>query len=176
MSDTKQKISERKFGKSVWALFRVFRSEGSPYTELREVNGWRVDYPVRYHDGRVVYDRPENIPLAVRVWVSGQLDRFEEGDTRTKRFVLLDDGGKTADRYTLFDTRPFEGRIAYVAFNNRPYDPQGFGQHGEITVAQFNRHKAERFRALGKPIKLGAMSEDAQKFAKKFMDEALSEG
>jgi hypothetical protein len=95
---------------------------------------------------------------------------------RTKRFVLLDNGGDTFDRYTLFDTRPVEGRIMYVAFNNLPYHPQGFGQHGEITVAQFNRHKAERFRALGKPIKLGAMSADAQKFAKEFMDESLEEG
>jgi hypothetical protein len=113
--------------------------------------------------------------------------------------VLLDNGGETADRYTLFDTKPFyltgyrkwsrkeyqkgirkgdpaEGYIWFVAFNNRPYDPQGFAQHGEITVAQFNRHKAERFRALGKPIKLEAMSADAQKFAKRFMDESLAEG
>lgn len=90
-----------------------------------------------------------------------------------KRFVLIDNGGKTADRYTLFDTKPYEGRIMYIAFNNQPYHPQGFGQHGEITVAQFNQHKSERFRALGKPIKLEAMSEDAQKFAKEFMNDQL---
>ena len=91
-----------------------------------------------------------------------------------KRFILIDDGGKSADRYTLFDTKPYGGQILYIAFNNEPYHPQGFGQHGEITVAQFNRHEADMFRALGRIIKLEAMSKDAQKFAKEFMDAVIA--
>lgn len=66
-------IAERKD----WTLTRVFRPVGSSYTELAEKKlGGRVDHPVRYHDGHVVYDRPEVIPEAIRDWVKRHLDRY----------------------------------------------------------------------------------------------------
>jgi hypothetical protein len=90
--------------------------------------------------------------------------------------VLLDNGGRTADRYTLFDTRPvdYDGSVAYVGFDENPYSPQGFGQHGNITMSQFLSHKRERFRALGKSVKLDTLPARALKFAKEFMDDALA--
>jgi hypothetical protein len=92
---------------------------------------------------------------------------------RTRRFVLLDNGGKTADRYTLFDTKPMDNVIHYIGFDNNPYHPQGFGQHGELSPSQFRLHKNERFRALGKVVKLETLPPQAQKFAKSFMDDML---
>jgi hypothetical protein len=95
----------------------------------------------------------------------------------SKRFVLLDDGGVSADRYTLLSAKPTgpAGREVheYIGFNEHPYSPQGFGQHGEIGEAQFKAHKRDRFRALGKPILFSSLPSQAQKFAKKFMDELL---
>ena len=100
-----------------------------------------------------------------------------------KRFVLLDDGGVTADRYTLFSAKPtvYPGALLrdavhqYIGFNGNPYHPQGFGMHGEISVAQYNGHKRERFRSLGKPVKLDTLPPQAQKFARQFMDSVLAE-
>ena len=97
-----------------------------------------------------------------------------------KRFVLLDNGGKTADRYSLFSAKPttptgFKGAAyhAYIGFSENPYHPQGFGQHGEINEAQYAAHKRERFRALGKPVRFDSLPPQAQKFAKEFMDSEL---
>ena len=96
-----------------------------------------------------------------------------------KRFILLDNGGKTADRYSLFSARsttPMGFGAAYhsyIGFNEDPYHPQGFGQHGEITEAQFNAHKSKRFRSLGRPILFSDLPPKAQKFAKEFMDSEL---
>ena len=96
-----------------------------------------------------------------------------------KRFILLDNGGKTTDRYTIFSTKPtgYVGHksIQYAGFNEHPYHPQGFGLHGEISPSQFDAHRRERFRALGRPIPLDALPPDAQKFAKSFMDSVLEE-
>jgi hypothetical protein len=99
--------------------------------------------------------------------------------TGPKRFVLVDNGGKTTDRYTIFSTKAtgYVGHksIQYAGFNERPYHPQGFGQHGEISPSQFEAHKRERFRALGKPILFSSLPPQAQKFAKEFMDNVLEE-
>jgi hypothetical protein len=97
-----------------------------------------------------------------------------------RRFLLLDDGGKTADRYTLLSTKPTvymgHDRVhQYIGFSERPFHPQGFGQHGEMSHSQYLEHRHERFRSLGKRIKLDALPPDAQKFAKSFMDNVLEE-
>lgn len=97
----------------------------------------------------------------------------------TKRFLLLDDGGESADRYTLYDTKPVDGRINYIGFSRDPYHPQGVGQHGESSAGAFNRVVQELKRNgtsnIGKPIKLSELPEQAQKFAKSFMDDQLGE-
>jgi hypothetical protein len=96
------------------------------------------------------------------------------------RFVLLDNGGKTADRYTIFSTKPtiYMGHDSvhqYAGFNEHPTHPQGFGQHGELSHRQFMEHKRERFRSLGTRIKLESMPQEAQDFAKRFMVNVLEE-
>jgi hypothetical protein len=68
-------ISKRKFGRKTWTLTRHVRDNGTGWTKLED-GEYFVDYPVRYHDGRVVYDRPEAIPAAVRGWVSAALNRY----------------------------------------------------------------------------------------------------
>jgi hypothetical protein len=100
----------------------------------------------------------------------------------TKRFLLLDNGGATADRYTLYDTQPLMGsrtRISYVGFDENPYHPQGFGQHGETSVDEFNRLKRElrvrKVSNVGKVIKFKHLPKEAQEFAKAFMDAQLAE-
>lgn len=93
-----------------------------------------------------------------------------------KRFILLDDGGASADRYTIFDSRPdVYGNHQFGAFDKNPYHPMGFGQHGEISHRAFEEHRRGRFRALGKSIKLEDLPENAQRFAKKFMQDSLEE-
>ena len=72
---TKIQIASRKFGRKKWTLNRFLRGDGTGYTELDD-GDLISDNPVRYHDGRVVYDRPEKIPQAVREWVSRALDRY----------------------------------------------------------------------------------------------------
>ena len=45
-----------------------------------------------------------------------------------------DNGGSTADRYTVVFTGRCKhksgGELMYLAMNDRPFHPQGFGQHG----------------------------------------------
>jgi hypothetical protein len=99
----------------------------------------------------------------------------------SERFILLDNGGKTADRYSLFDSEPtgYEGDDPsryvhqYVAFDENPSSPQGFGQHGDITQAQFAAHKKEKFRSLGKKIKFDDLDDKAREFADAFKYTAL---
>jgi len=99
----------------------------------------------------------------------------------SERFILLDNGGETADRYTLFDTKPtgYEGDEPskyvhqYVGFDENPSSPQGFGQHGDITQAQFAAHKKEKFRSLGKKIKLDDLDAKARAFADDFIRDSL---
>lgn len=104
------------------------------------------------------------------------------GKSKAERFILLDNGGKTVDRYSLFDTQPtgYEGDDPsryvhqYVAFDANPSSPQGFGQHGDITQAQFAAHKKEKFRSLGKKIKLDDLDDKARAFADEFVRDSLA--
>lgn len=59
----------------------------------------------------------------------------------TKR--LYDNGGKTADRYTLVHMDQPEGRglFACFGFDENPFHPQGFGQH---STAMPGRHLGRR--------------------------------
>lgn len=43
-----------------------------------------------------------------------------------------DNGGATFDRYTIvFTKKRVNGVFVYVGASEHPFDPQGFGQHGE---------------------------------------------
>jgi hypothetical protein len=47
-----------------------------------------------------------------------------------------DNGGETWDRYTVvyLDEEDDRGMVPYVGMSERPFHPQGFGQHGEMPV------------------------------------------
>jgi hypothetical protein len=68
-----------------WRLTRHTRDDGSGYTKLEEKGepgDWpsaRVDFPVRYADGRVEYEHPAKLPKRVKVWVASELDRYVKG-------------------------------------------------------------------------------------------------
>lgn len=53
------------------------------------------------------------------------------------KFAIFDNGGKTADRFTIFWTTPVDGELHYFAFDENPYDPQGFGQHGSVATPRY---------------------------------------
>jgi hypothetical protein len=50
-----------------------------------------------------------------------------------------------------------------------PYHPQGFGQHGGFSPADWASVSAARFRNLGKRIKLADLPPDARKAAEAFI-------
>lgn len=87
------------------------------------------------------------------------------------RFRLFDDGGKTADRYTLIDSKP-QGDTkyrTYFGFSERPWSPQGIGQHGEFSASEWSQQG--NFRHLGKRIGLEDLDPDLQKYISKMIKE-----
>lgn len=73
-----------------------------------------------------------------------------------RKIRIYDNGGKSIDRYTLITP---DGDV--FGFNDAPYHPQGFGQF----CGSFGNYLSS-YRHLGKPIKLEALPEDAQRFVK----------
>jgi hypothetical protein len=93
-----------------------------------------------------------------------------------RRYILLDNGGRTADRYTILDAHLDEhGQHQFGAFNERPFSPDGFGQHGSIPSSAFRIHKREHFRALGRRTRIETLGPDAKRFAEEFMQTQSSE-
>jgi hypothetical protein len=88
-------------------------------------------------------------------------------------FVLTDNGGRSCDRYTILCTRAQKHAgvkyYTYLAFNERPYSPQGFGQHGELRETDILFHKSTRYRNLGKRITLADLPEEARRAAESFV-------
>jgi hypothetical protein len=75
-----------------------------------------------------------------------------------KILAIYDNGGKTFDRYTVyFDTvdKMASGKRFYECFgmSERPFHPQGFGQH---SCGQLGRHN-------GKKIEFGKLPDDCRK-------------
>ncbi len=71
---------------------------------------------------------------------------------------IYDNGGETADRYTVFyggrgTINPHNGMRAYVGMSASPFHPQGFGQHGEGKPGRHN----------GKRITFDQLPADCQK-------------
>lgn len=78
-------------------------------------------------------------------------------------YYIFDNGGKTADRYTLITTH---GNV--YTFDEKPFSPSGIGQfaftYTEKTKLVQTVLKDESL--IGKRIKLKDLSEEAQKFVK----------
>ena len=61
--------------------------------------------------------------------------------------AIFDNGGKTFDRYTiLYVPADDNGWIDYLGASSHPFDPQGFGQHGQMRA---HDARAYRYRAAG---------------------------
>lgn len=69
-----------------------------------------------------------------------------------------DNKGETFDRYTVVFTRTNDRICHYVGMSEKPFDPQGFGQHGESDEA-IDR---PRYSHLGKKIKWEDLPLDCQ--------------
>lgn len=81
-------------------------------------------------------------------------DKIETMDVR-----IYDNGGKTADRYTavyMDEPERQKGLYACVGMDDRPFSPQGFGQHG---VAMPGAH-------LGKRIDFADLPKDCQRLVR----------
>ena len=77
------------------------------------------------------------------------------------RFRLWDNGGKTADRYTVIDTHPVDGYRYGMHFSESPYHPQGVGMTVELRPQDWAGFGTGRH--LGKRIKASALSGGAHK-------------
>lgn len=90
--------------------------------------------------------------------------------TRTERLLpggipryirCYDNGGRSADRYTVVFTGRYKGRQGcdYLAMSAYPFHPQGVGQHG------WNKNVIDRpsYGHLGWKIKFSDLPEDCQK-------------
>lgn len=102
-----------------------------------------------------------------------------------KRIIVFDNGGETADRYTILDTKTGD----YYGANENPFHPQGFGQYAGNTAhdywfhaygAMWRKHNekkcikfaVERFvneatatpSWIGKPVEIKALPEPTQKY------------
>ena len=93
-----------------------------------------------------------------------------------KNLAVFDLGEKFFDRYTVIfldspvsDDPYYSDRYAYLGMSDRPFHPQGFGQHGEIEIPlnalrQLRKGKGQRlFSHLGKLINFDDLPEDCQK-------------
>lgn len=89
------------------------------------------------------------------------------------RFIVLDNGGDTLDRYSVYVTTRFidgglRRYVPYIAMSSWPFHPQGFGQTGELTPAEWRGAKL-RLRQIGKRIKLTDLPNEARKCAIQFI-------
>lgn len=79
------------------------------------------------------------------------------------RIRCYDNGGKTADRYTVvfIDCPENSGLYAAVGMNDEPFHPQGIGMH---VTAMPGEH-------LGRRVKLAELPEDCQKLVRGDLNE-----
>lgn len=74
-----------------------------------------------------------------------------------ENYKIYDNGGKTADRFTLINA---DGDV--FGFDENPFHPLGIGQF----VGNFNQWTCKSFDHLGKLITIDKLSEQAQTFIK----------
>lgn len=83
-------------------------------------------------------------------------------DTNPRYIRCYDNGGRTCDRYTVVFTGRYKrrtgGQFVYLAMNEQPYHPQGFGQHG-FSDELIDRPK---YAHLGKRIRFEELPTDCQ--------------
>ena len=81
-----------------------------------------------------------------------------------KYIRCYDNGGETFDRYTVVYTGRYTHKTNrsfwYVSMSTNPFNPQGFGQHGESEFRPIDR---PRYRHLGKKIKWESLPANCQK-------------
>lgn len=81
-----------------------------------------------------------------------------------KKIRVYDNGGETADRYTVVYTGSYTSRTNgghwYTSMNAYPFHPQGIGCHGESEFQPIDRPS---YKHLGKKIKFEDLPEDCQK-------------
>lgn len=70
-----------------------------------------------------------------------------------------DNGGETADRYTVVYTRTNTGNCFYVAMGSTPFHPQGICLHGE-SPSTIDR---PAYSHLGKKIDFSELPDDCKK-------------
>lgn len=84
--------------------------------------------------------------------------------TKKPAIRVYDNGGKTADRYTVYYLTPqyFHGEkfYIYIGMSAYPTHPQGIGEHGEVSSSQLPRHKYHR--GIGKRIEFADLPVDCQ--------------
>jgi hypothetical protein len=68
-------IADRLFDGKAWTTTRHHRPNGTHFYQLTEMAGHRTDWPTWLPDGRVLYDRPQQIPSRVAAWVSRVVPR-----------------------------------------------------------------------------------------------------
>jgi hypothetical protein len=87
------------------------------------------------------------------------------------RFRLFDNGGRSADRYTLIDARPYAhgergAWRAYLAMNECPTHPQrGIGLTGDLDARSWAACVSRRFRHLGRRIAVSDLPDEARSVA-----------
>ena len=125
-----------------------------------------------------VSDRLSRISAACATLERGS--RAHAISSPASRFVLLDAGPSEGhhganDRYTLIDTLPYneDGPSFREPRYGDSYLYLGFGPgvsaHGEMTARDFNALKAERFRSLGKRIKIESLPANLRRLAEQFI-------
>jgi hypothetical protein len=78
--------------------------------------------------------------------------------------AIYDNGGKTLDRYTVYyDEKEKSGMYTCLGMSERPFHPQGFGQHSS---GQLGRHN-------GKRIKFEALPAQCQRAVKQDLKECI---
>lgn len=67
-----------------------------------------------------------------------------------KILAIYDNGGKTFDRYTVyFDQKEKENQYLCLGMSERPFHPQGFGQHSS---GQLGRHNGKKIELKDLPV------------------------
>jgi hypothetical protein len=69
--------------------------------------------------------------------------RWLDGDCPAGVLAIFDNGGETFDRFTVLyvPDAADPDTVQYLGASAHPFDPQGFGQHGEMP-----RHQAAAYR------------------------------
>ena len=83
---------------------------------------------------------------------------------RKWRFLVLDNGGETADRYTVFyRSNGWAPWCDYFALSDRPDDPQGVSMCGEIWPGYCSAGEMLRtFSHVGRRVRFSALPENVR--------------